>query len=325
MKIKNLLLLAAAAMSATAFAQVTGELCFQGDGVSPQLSGQATQDHIFVRGTYDGTQYDNVINIPAGQTQLVWFYLNDDATYANTELQEALKEYIININTSGDKYNEVAYNSFQCDIYLPAGISIVAGENEDGDEVMFEKGDRMPNGHDLQWKLKEDTKSIDDATYNVYTIVCYNAAENGTHLSGKNAKKYQEYYTAVQNGELAWKDITLFGLYLKNDNVENHTNDVIIANQLFNFRETAIANWDANESTYNYATGGNNETQLYMLYNRTRFYGTSAVVETLAEKTINNVKYYNVAGMESSVPFDGVNIKVVTYNDGTTSTSKVMK
>ncbi len=45
----------------------------------------------------------------------------------------------------------------------------------------------------------------------------------------------------------------------------------------------------------------------------------------MAEKTINNVKYYNVAGMESNVPFEGVNIKVVTFNDGTTSTSKVIK
>ncbi len=37
------------------------------------------------------------------------------------------------------------------------------------------------------------------------------------------------------------------------------------------------------------------------------------------------MKYYNVAGMESNMPFDGVNIKVTTYNDGTTSTCKVIK
>ena len=54
-------------------------------------------------------------------------------------------------------------------------------------------------------------------------------------------------------------------------------------------------------------------------------FGSASVVENLAQKTIKNVKYYNIAGMQSEVPFDGVNIKVVTYNDGTTSTYKVMK
>ena len=40
---------------------------------------------------------------------------------------------------------------------------------------------------------------------------------------------------------------------------------------------------------------------------------------------IVSVKYYNVAGSMSDHPFDGVNIVVTTYTDGTTSTSKVVK
>lgn len=38
-----------------------------------------------------------------------------------------------------------------------------------------------------------------------------------------------------------------------------------------------------------------------------------------------NVKYYNVMGVESSVPFNGVNIVVTTYDNGTRSTSKVIR
>lgn len=38
-----------------------------------------------------------------------------------------------------------------------------------------------------------------------------------------------------------------------------------------------------------------------------------------------NVKYYNVMGVESSVPFKGVNIVVTTYDNGTHSTSKVIR
>lgn len=42
-------------------------------------------------------------------------------------------------------------------------------------------------------------------------------------------------------------------------------------------------------------------------------------------KTVAGVKYVNVAGMESNTPFDGVNIMVTSYTDGTHSAVKVIK
>ena len=42
-------------------------------------------------------------------------------------------------------------------------------------------------------------------------------------------------------------------------------------------------------------------------------------------KTIAAVRYINVAGQQSETPFDGMNIVVTTYTDGTTTTTKVMK
>ena len=44
-----------------------------------------------------------------------------------------------------------------------------------------------------------------------------------------------------------------------------------------------------------------------------------------AGKQVANVKYINVAGQMSDRAFSGVNIMVVTYSDGTTSTVKVVK
>ncbi|MBQ6166408.1 MAG: DUF4465 domain-containing protein [Muribaculaceae bacterium] len=44
-----------------------------------------------------------------------------------------------------------------------------------------------------------------------------------------------------------------------------------------------------------------------------------------AEKTVAGVKYVNMAGMMSDKPFDGVNVVVTVYSDGTTSTAKVIK
>ena len=51
----------------------------------------------------------------------------------------------------------------------------------------------------------------------------------------------------------------------------------------------------------------------------------SGIEQVTADKEIDHVRYVNVAGQESSEPFTGVNIKVTTYTDGTTSTAKVIK
>lgn len=48
-------------------------------------------------------------------------------------------------------------------------------------------------------------------------------------------------------------------------------------------------------------------------------------VNDVNAKTVAGVKYVNVAGMESSTPFDGVNIMVTTYTDGTVKAVKVVK
>lgn len=48
-------------------------------------------------------------------------------------------------------------------------------------------------------------------------------------------------------------------------------------------------------------------------------------VNDLNAKAVSSVRYINVAGMESTTPFQGVNLVVTTYTDGTTSTAKVIK
>ena len=44
-----------------------------------------------------------------------------------------------------------------------------------------------------------------------------------------------------------------------------------------------------------------------------------------ADKSVAGVRYVNLAGMTSDKPFDGVNVVVTTYSDGTISTAKVVK
>jgi hypothetical protein len=49
------------------------------------------------------------------------------------------------------------------------------------------------------------------------------------------------------------------------------------------------------------------------------------VNEVNAIKAVVSVRYYNVMGMESEKPFEGINIVVTRFSDGSTSTFKVLK
>jgi len=51
----------------------------------------------------------------------------------------------------------------------------------------------------------------------------------------------------------------------------------------------------------------------------------TAVEELNVNRVETGKAYYNLQGMQSSEPFDGLNIVVTSYSDGTTSTSKVMR
>ncbi len=51
----------------------------------------------------------------------------------------------------------------------------------------------------------------------------------------------------------------------------------------------------------------------------------TSIFGVVSYKAVTGVKYYNVAGVESDVPFNGVNIVVTTYDDGSRSTTKILK
>ena len=329
MKIKNLLLLcAAAAMSATAVAQdlKSGEYAYQGDGVTPAIIGQPTVDHLFTRNVYNDMgsdkNYDNKISFYSNTPQVVEFWLDDDEIYTNAAVQALTPVPCADGGSELYKAGETTYGSAQFDIYLPMQFTIVKYKFE-GEKraVDFQAGDRMPYDAYLQWSEKSETKTIDNIEYRGYTVLIANNKNDACHFSGN-----EDIY--AEKGALKKDDAALFRLAIQNANqeeAEGHLADMIIANQEFGVRECVRDGWAPNDYRFFYGTGGNNVEQRFQLYHRVAMFGSTAVVENLAEKTINNVKYFNIAGMESNVPFEGVNIKVTTYNDGTTSTCKVIK
>lgn len=52
---------------------------------------------------------------------------------------------------------------------------------------------------------------------------------------------------------------------------------------------------------------------------------STALADVQADKTVAAVQYVNLAGMTSDKPFDGVNVVVTTFADGSVTTAKVIK
>ena len=51
----------------------------------------------------------------------------------------------------------------------------------------------------------------------------------------------------------------------------------------------------------------------------------TGVEDVDAEKTVAGVTYYNLLGVSSDSPFEGVNVVVTTYTDGTKSSKKILR
>ncbi len=64
---------------------------------------------------------------------------------------------------------------------------------------------------------------------------------------------------------------------------------------------------------------------IYPIYDRYDENIVTAIDGISTEASVKSVRYYNVAGVESATPFDGINLVITTYTDGTTSTAKVIK
>jgi hypothetical protein len=71
-----------------------------------------------------------------------------------------------------------------------------------------------------------------------------------------------------------------------------------------------------------YTTGGYSTN--YTVYPTSAPTVITAVNEVNVTKTVAHIKYYNLAGLASDQPFDGINIVVTTFSDGSKQAVKVL-
>lgn len=264
--------------AAMADEQATGEWAWMNNG-EPSMIGQTTQDHLFTRNSYNDTgtmmTYDNVVSFRSGAVQTVWLWLDDDEIYLNERVQALTP---IAYNRTGDLYNEITYNSLAIEVYLPMSMKLIAVEDENGDELFHQQGDRLPSSSDVTVKEKTRTRIVDGMEYRIYSIVISNVNEFGSHFSAKNATQYRT------NGALKKDDAPLLALYVRNYNQNQAegrlAQDMILANLEFGFREGIRDGWEPNDYRFIYGTGGNYETQRFQLYNRVALYGSEGITAT---------------------------------------------
>ena len=256
----------AGAFTASAYHLLEGEYAWSAADGSPAKIGQTNNDHLFVRSDFDGLM-DNIISFETGQTQLVWFWLDDDEIYQTDWVQALTPDFV---NEDGDRYNEITYYSFQFLLYVPQSIKLVKVENEDGDMMSYKTGPRLPiEGLVLTWGKRPYTKVIDGVIYNVYSVIQTNSNAYCVHFSSRNPTQY------MRNGALKKDDGALVGFYIENthqDTPEGRLGDIIIANLEFGICETRFL--DTNHQRFFYGEGGNNESQRFMRYTRIATYGS---------------------------------------------------
>jgi len=82
---------------------------------------------------------------------------------------------------------------------------------------------------------------------------------------------------------------------------------------------------DGSELSKIVVTTGNTQKARLNLKSLEVIFEATGVDAVETSKEVANVKYYNLTGVESATPFEGVNVKVVTYTDGTKEALKVVK
>ena len=108
--------------------------------------------------------------------------------------------------------------------------------------------------------------------------------------------------------------------FRKGDNLRY---DIVVFRDLFEVED--VADYEAT-TTLSYEVSGkqgvtNKSITIVVNFNDK----PTAVEEVAGEKAVSNVTYYNVSGVASAEPFDGVNIVVTKYADGTKKVEKILK
>lgn len=129
-------------------------------------------------------------------------------------------------------------------------------------------------------------------------VSCVIGSDSWTETNSNDAYQFNEYTFCVEDGKQT--DVIIYGrLYYKRSDVVNPASGLRLSGS------------DGGYSAMDGESGMPEEP--------------TAVNEYFGDKELVDITFVNPQGMTSSRPFEGVNIVVKRYSDGSTSTSKVLK
>lgn len=198
---------------------------------------------------------------------------------------------------------------------MPEGYTIEAGQSDASFQVLTlnREGDNTDNFTNLQINLWLP---------NGLSVAAF-ALHNDTKFYNEDTEEDQQALNLATNMHPDGYYIAAFSnATYRGDQIKITKNPVNIARVKFAADET-FNGGDIN-AYIKYTDYANNDyNNTFVLVNIPK---KEVAVENInAGKAVAGVKYYNVAGQAADKAFDGVNVVVTTYADGTQSVAKVVK
>lgn len=200
-------------------------------------------------------------------------------------------------------------------VVLPEGYTIAPGTTDASFSLLTltREGDNTDNFTNLQCNMWFPEG------LSVATIV----AHNDTKFYNEDSEEEEQAVTLVYNNHPdGYFVVALTNATYHGDQIKVTKNPINIARVKFAAAETFkggdIKGW------LKYTDYANND-YVNPEYIVAKIPGESAVADINTGKAVAGVKYYNVAGQAADSAFDGVNIVVTTYADGTQEVVKVVK
>ena len=217
----------------------------------------------------------------------------------------------------GDPYENAAYNTYLTANFLTSNTNVgnntgfVATEGAHAGDHLFFMNPKL-----MEVALVYGVWAGDD----LFTVYVPNYGEDGVTTSTavnawglKGAVKANWAYNRLTSEGTEWG---------KPGGLDDHVNDAYFFHAVI----TPKANANSLRASQGIADG-TNESGDYEIYplNMSDSGNVTAVRNVNGDKAVVSVRYYNIMGMESEQPFEGINIVVTRYSDGSTSTIKVLK
>ena len=207
--------------------------------------------------------------------------------------------------------------SFTCasTVTLPEGYTIEAGATDQSFQEL------------TLTRIDDNTDNFTNLQVNMYLPAGLSVATCGGHNDTKfydedNEEERQALNMATSMHPDGYYVIGLSNATYRNDQIKITKNPVKIARMKFAADETFKGgDIKAYVKYTDYANNDYTNPECLVAH----IEGHSAVANVAAGKAVAGVKYYNVAGQASDKAFDGVNVVVTTYADGTQEVVKVVK